>query len=147
MTDKLYPTDLMLYARIRFFTEDKQSCCYESNASLAAVIGRSACRVSASISKLLRLGYIVNEGSKFARKLKTTAARPPSYIYKTAASVCNSDASDLASLLAELYNSDKGLFAKTLHQFNENANIVKDRIRLEIKKKDNIKSCPSYPNE
>ena len=69
---KLYPTDIFIYNRIKFFTDKKDGFCYESNNSLSKIIGRTPQRISASISKLIKLQYIKNDGTIQQRQLKTT---------------------------------------------------------------------------
>jgi len=71
-TDKLYNLDIWVYNRVKFFS-DKNMECFESNDSMAELFGRHKNRISASVNKLINLGYIKNNSkNKFTRLLTIT---------------------------------------------------------------------------
>lgn len=69
MKTKLYNLDVWVFNRVKFFSDQGKEC-FESNATMAKNFDRHPNRISASVSKLLKAGYIVNKGeSRFDRRL------------------------------------------------------------------------------
>ena len=72
MTEKLYNLDIWIYNRVKWFSDNDKEC-FESNKTLSEHFGRHQNRVSASITKLKKEGYIKNNGtSRFNRRLVIT---------------------------------------------------------------------------
>jgi len=68
----LYNLDILIYNRIKFFSE-KDMMFFESNKTLSNKFDRHVNRISSSINKLIKLGYIKNNGkNKFERRLVIT---------------------------------------------------------------------------
>lgn len=131
-TNKLYPTDIFIYNRIKYFCEQKNGFCYESNQSLSTAIGRTIPRISASLNKLIRLGYIKNDGSKWSRQLKITEKIMSLTLNKNDMTLNKNDMTNISELLITLYKNDKTLLTKVIRDFNKNDNIVLDSIKLEL---------------
>lgn len=131
-TNKLYPTDIFIYNRIKYFCEQKNGFCYESNQSLSTAIGRTIPRISASLNKLIRLGYIKNDGSKWSRQLKITEKIMSLTLNKNDMTLNKNDMTNISELLITIYKNDKTLLTKVIRDFNKNDNIVLDSIKLEL---------------
>lgn len=148
ITDKLYPIDIFIYNRIKFFNNQKNKPCFESNKSLSVAIGRSVPRISNSVNKLIKLEYVENKGTNWARQLYITNKELKQTLNLTDMSLNKNDKTfnltdktNVSEMLISLYLTDKTLLTKAIRDFNKNDNIVKDSIRLElidIVKEDNI---------
>lgn len=71
--EQLAPIDIMIYNRIKSFTEkgELKFCC-ESNKKIGEIVQRHQANVSRSINKLSKLKYIIIEREGLIRKLKST---------------------------------------------------------------------------
>lgn len=132
MTNKLIPLDLFVYNRIKFFTEKKQGFCYETNRSLAEITGRSIPRISNSISKLIKNGYVVNEGTLYRRQLKITSKKPTINLNLNDMTHnlndMTLDAKTISERITYLHLNDKPTLTKTIRDLNLNDNIVEDLV-------------------
>lgn len=139
ITDKLYPIDIFIYNRIKYFNKQKNNACFESNKSLSDAIGRSIPRISRSVNKLIKLGYVKNKGSAWARQmyitdkqLKQTLNLTDMSLNKNDKTINLTDKGIISEMLITLYKTDKALLTKAIRDFNKSDNIVKENKRLEL---------------
>lgn len=127
-TDKLYNLDIWVYNRIKFFS-DKDLECFESNDSMAELFGRHKNRVSSSISKLLRLNYITNNGkSQFDRRLRITDKEINICgvsINKSGVSINNLSIEEITRMLTGINKSGVEKLTKAVLTVNKNGDIYK----------------------
>lgn len=149
LTNKLYPLDIAIYNRIKYFEKEKSGFCFETNASFSLKLNRTPQRISSSINKLLKLGYIKNEGSKWCRQLKTTE-KTPEYTFlnfnktdntlnktdnsfnKNDITINKTDISVLKELLKDFNKNDISILTKAIRVFNKSDNIIIDNKRYEL---------------
>ena len=145
ITLKIYPLDILIYQRVKYFTEQKDGFCYESNISLSKQFNRSTQRISSSIQKLIRLKYLKNDGTIQQRQLKITDKPLNYYFNKNDIDFNKINATTLTQILLHFNKNDMMTLTKAIGDFNKNDNRVLDII-LDINKERN-KDISSKENE
>ncbi|NDK07848.1 hypothetical protein EOM39_01220 [Candidatus Gracilibacteria bacterium] len=158
ITSKIYPLDILIYQRVKYFVEQKDGFCYESNLSLSKALNRSTQRISMSISKLIKLGYLINNGTIQQRELKITEKKLNYYFNKNDIDFNKNDidfnkinTTTLTQILLYFNKNDKETLTKAIRDFNKTAmqvldivlDINKESKELSIKEKENF----SFLNE
>ena len=131
-TTKLYNLDIWIYNRIKFFNE-KDMIFYESNKSLGEKFNRHQNRISASISKLLRLGYIENlSENKFQRQLKVKKEININGVSFNinGASFNNLSVEEITRMLTEINKSGVKKLTKAVLEVNKNGDLYKELIKI-----------------
>ncbi|NCC70322.1 hypothetical protein EOM09_01955 [bacterium] len=155
ITLKIYPLDILIYQRVKYFTEQKDGFCYESNISLSKQFNRSTQRISSSIQKLIRLEYLKNDGTIQQRQLKITDKPLNYYFNKNDIDFNKNDidfnkinATTLTQILLHFNKNDMMTLTKAIGDFNKNDNRVLDIIldinkerNKDISSKENTNTC------
>jgi predicted transcriptional regulator len=93
--NQLAPIDIMLYNRIKNFTEKGElKCCCESSVALSKKINRHRSNISRSIKKLSRLGFIKIEKDDYRKLISTNKKMDLNYYSSQCASEIDKSATN-----------------------------------------------------
>lgn len=129
---KLYNIDIWIYNRIKFF-HDKGMVFYECNETLSKLFNRHINRISASISKLIKLGYIENTGNKFTRQIRLTEKKlniNGVSFNKNSVILNNVSAEEISRMLNELNINGVENLTKAVLELNKNGVLYKSIYKI-----------------